>query len=178
MPVPDFSPGEVLTAAAMDSIGLWLVGTFTLAGTTTNCNNIFSSDYTNYRVVLSGVAVSSSDNILMRYRTVAADSDTTIYDEYFSQINAAGTLTGVASLNRQSNRLGFFDTSKGKSGLSLDIYGPNTTEETTATFNSMQNGVQNWAGGYVHRSTSAFTGLRFFSPATMSGTVAVYGYRN
>jgi hypothetical protein len=177
MPVPDFAVGEVLTSAAMDSIGLWHLGTHTLSGTSFNINNIFSSDYTNYRVVLNGVNVSSSDNILMRYRTVSADSDTSIYDEYFSQMSITGILTGVYSPNRQSHRLGFFDASKGKSGLSIDIYGPNTTDETTATFSSMQNGVQSWVGGYVHRSAVAYTGLRFFGIPNMSGTVAIYGYR-
>ena len=175
---PDFTSGQILTAAQMNGVGLWHLGTFTLSSTATTVNSVFSSDYTNYRLVFNGLAVSSSNNILMQYRTVGAVSTGAVYDEYFSQINAAGTLSGIASLARNSHRLGFFDSSKGKSGLSIDVYGPNTTEQTTATFSSIQNGVQNWSGGYIHNTAAAYTGLEFTSTATMSGTVAVFGYRD
>ena len=67
MPVPDFSPGEVLTAAAMDSIGLWKVASGTLSGTATNFVGCFTSDYTNYRIVVDGITFNTTGDVYIQF---------------------------------------------------------------------------------------------------------------
>lgn len=78
MPVPDFSPGEILTAAAMDSVGLWRITTCTVSSTggtaatasngvitvgtgntTVTINNAFSADYDNYFITWDGGVIST-----------------------------------------------------------------------------------------------------------------------
>jgi hypothetical protein len=68
MPVPDFSPGEVLTAAAMDSIGLWLVKTVTIGSAVTSVPvaDAFSSTYDNYLITVNGGASSTPNEIRLR----------------------------------------------------------------------------------------------------------------
>ena len=53
MPVPDFSPGEILTASAMDSIGLWLVGGGSFANVGSFDVTGFSSTYDFYELRMS-----------------------------------------------------------------------------------------------------------------------------
>ena len=62
MPVPDFSPGEVLTAAAMDSIGLWLVKTQTVGAgvSSVTVTGAFSADYNAYKIIASDVTASGN----------------------------------------------------------------------------------------------------------------------
>jgi hypothetical protein len=42
---PDFSSGAVLTAAQMNSVGLWKVASGSLSTATTNFQGCFTSDY-------------------------------------------------------------------------------------------------------------------------------------
>ncbi len=84
MPVPDFSPGEILTASAMDSIGLWRVTTCTVSSaggtaatasngvitigtgnTSVTVNNAFSADYDNYKIIVSGASATTNVNVAM-----------------------------------------------------------------------------------------------------------------
>ena len=177
MPVPDFSPGEVLTAGAMDSIGMWLVGTFTLSGSETNCNNIFSSNYTNYRVVLDSVGITTQGDLQMQLRTVASPASGNDYNFSYAGTNFSASIGATNTNNTNRVRIGFFDGNL-SGGASMDIYGPALPQRTSSTIQSIQPNVQQWSGGFYHNVTTAYTGLRFFSSTTMAGTVRVYGYRD
>ena len=177
MPVPDFSPGEVLTAAAMDSIGLWKIGVFTLSGSETNCDNIFSSDYTNYRVVLNSVGISAAGDLQMQLRTVASAATGNDYNFTYAGTNFSAVSAVTSSPNANRVRVGFFDGNL-SGGVSMDIYGPALAQRTSSTLQSLQPNIQQWSGGFYHNLTTAYTGLRFFSTTTMTGTVCVYGYRD
>lgn len=178
MPVPDFSPGEVLTAAAMDSIGLWLISTTTIGTGVTSVpvNNVFSANYNNYRIVINGGVTSAGSNMVLTLNGVTG-----------SVYNNAGTF-----LNYASSLVNGFN----QSSATNFVYGPGDTLmhsaiiEITNAFattrkNIFANGASNNAqyafSGYVN-STSSATGLTI-APATggttmTGGTIRVYGYRN
>ena len=56
MGYPDFAPGDVLTAADMDAVGLWLVKTQTVGTgvSSVTVTGAFSSTYDNYFVTYTG----------------------------------------------------------------------------------------------------------------------------
>jgi hypothetical protein len=177
MPVPDFSPGEVLTAAAMDSIGLWLVKTQTIgaAVATVVVADAFSADYDNYLVTVAGGAASgttilnlqlgaTTSNYFSQYiytdwnNTVSADSGTVFSN--FRYIGA-GTTSGLQ--------------------MRCEIFSPNLAKTTrifspTGAFGASFAGFSN---GWLNNTTQ-YTGFTIgVSTGTITGgTIRVYGYRN
>jgi hypothetical protein len=125
MPVPDFAPGEVLTAAAMDRVGLWKIATGTLSLTTTptNVTGVFSSDYKQYRLLLNVTNKSASIRVDMKYIVGTTPTSTNYYQAgigsdytfnntlYYQRSNADTQLFGIASSALLSQ--------------SIDIYNPN-----------------------------------------------------
>ena len=55
MPVPKFAVGEVLTAQAINQVGLWKIASNFLSGTATNFAGCFPTDYTNFRIVIDQI---------------------------------------------------------------------------------------------------------------------------
>jgi hypothetical protein len=180
MPVPDFSPGEVLTASAMDSIGLWKVasGTLSLTTTPTNVTGVFSSDYKQYRLLLNVTNKSASIRVDMKYIVGTTATSTGYYQAgigsdytfnntlYYQRSNADTQLFGIAS----SALLGW----------SMDVYNPNKAALTMhhGTLVDANTGFPYMVGG-SQNSTNQFTGFQLF---TSSGTATVeyqvFGYRN
>ena len=197
MPVPNFSPGEVLTASAMDSIGLWKVASASFSGITTGApldvNSVFSSDYTNYRLIIR-VAVTGQNNssLLLRMRTVAAQENAAVYNYGWggSYITTGPTFNyaGYSSNNPFTPDTAWFAGASpgiGYSGTtSIDILSPNATRQTRfvgQSYTDYTGAIYNVAingAGEVGTST-AYTGFRIF-PSTASGSYtgeyALYGY--
>lgn len=54
MTYPSFSAGEVLRAQDMNAVGMWKVASVDFTNTTTiNIDNVFTSDYRNYKLICS-----------------------------------------------------------------------------------------------------------------------------
>ena len=176
MPVPDFSPGEVLTAAAMDSIGLWLVSTTTVGTGVSSVvvNNCFSANYVNYRIVWNGIVHTSGANLQIQLSGITGNSYLTggSFTSYGSAtltgFGPAATTSWVVGSAGAVNSLGsidvmapFLTTAKGFGG-----FGTGTTAQYT--FNG------------ACTSTSSATGftLSVNAGTVTGGTIRVYGYRN
>jgi hypothetical protein len=182
MPVPDFSPGEVLTAAAMDSIGLWLVKTVTIGTTVTSVSvsNCFSNDFQSYRVVISGVSVSGLGN--SSFIKLNNSTGSTYYTGgYFATIGSTG-LTGAAVFGSEGLWIGIHG---GRFSAACDIHNPNQTIPTTFGGGSVAGASTGYANKFdgVDTNAVAQTGFNLNiatgSPHTMTGgTIRVYGYRN
>jgi len=178
MPVPDFSPGEVLTAAAMDSIGLWLVKTQTVgAGVgSVTVSDAFSADYDNYRIIYSGGSLSSSAACGLR-----VGGATTNYKYVLIWSSALGGAVNQASATTAN----FFPFAGGGDTdgvfLSCDILAPFLSGSFTgfATGSYLQTNDFGTCQGkhVVQQSNTSVTVLP--STGTMTGgTIRVYGYRN
>jgi hypothetical protein len=178
MPVPDFSPGEVLTAAAMDSIGLWLVKTVTIGAGVSSVlvADCFSADYTNYKIVIAGGVASTGTNMTIQLTGITG-----------SVYNNAGTFLtyGSATVNGfgpgLSTSLIYGPGDATFHAASLDIMNPFATTRKGIISNGVSAASQYAFAGYVNSTTSS-TGFTI-TPATMGstltgGTIRVYGYRN
>ena len=180
MPVPDFAPGEVLTAAAMDSIGLWLVKTQTFSAQA-NCDvtGVFSADYENYLAV-----VRLTSNIQGQYTNVQLLNGTTPKTTNYNRAGFLFTVTGGTAADSFGTGLdGFRLTGQSTAGIyvTADFFRPFTTAETGyKSSSSYQTGTALMYAGAQTENYSA-TGFRILASgnaATYTGTVRVYGYRN
>jgi len=184
MPVPDFSPGEVLTAGAMDSIAMWRVAGGPLSGTATNFVGCFTSNYTNYRVVVDSVAWNATGDLYYQLLTGSTPENGGNYHWAMAGFRANGVAFNSTA---QSQTLGFLGaTNSGANNLIVgaatwDILGPQLAQRTLLTgegagvFNEYM-GVN---GMNAHNLTNAYTGIRFLTntATTFTGNVTIYGYR-
>jgi hypothetical protein len=181
MPVPDFSPGEVLTAAAMDSIGLWLVKTQTIASgvSTVTVTGAFSADYENYLIILDNVVISSASGFPFTLGATATGyywAGTTVF-------YSSGSTTTEFGSNATVFASGVVTDSTGPSGAQITLYRPFSATKTNYNAHGSDSriagaGVRTYSG--VLNNTTSYTSLTFATTAgtVTSGTIRVYGYRN
>jgi hypothetical protein len=181
MPVPDFSPGEVLTAAAMDSIGLWKVasGTLSLTTTPTNVTGVFSSTYKQYRLLLNVTAKSDTNRVDMRY-IVGTTPQTTGY--YNAGIGSDYTANTAVYYQRSNNDPYFYGAAtNGLVSISMDIFNANKSGVGTMHQGNVmdRNTGYAFAIGGVNIATSQFTGFQLVtSEGTATVEYQVFGYRD
>jgi hypothetical protein len=180
MPVPDFSPGEVLTAAAMDSIGLWRVTTVSpTPATTIAVNNCFTSAYTNYMVIVTPIGLSGSSDITIRLRVGGTPS---IVNYYLANIFADGASISAQAENNTANWRALNIGSTATNGLNqfkFDLYGPAVAVNTR--YNYIGAG---WSGTNVryrsgmgfHDQSVSYDGFDLTASTTITATITVYGY--
>jgi len=189
MPVPDFSPGEVLTAAAMDSIGLWLIEKKdVVAAGIMDFTSVFSSDYSGYRLIFDYTNVTAVGNLQFQFR----DSSGVIASNYLwnwsGQFISSGT-PSFASYSYQTTVLNpAFMCScivGGRVQGSFDMINPQNTDKCSifGSWNSVQPFTTitqaNITGNVTHNASVARTGFRLSTAAgTATGKFALYGYRN
>jgi len=174
---PVFTSGAVLTAAQMNSVGMWLVSKTTIgnAVATVTTGTVFSSDYDNYRVIIRGVKTSGNANLLINFgATVTGYYGSLYYDAY------GGATTGAVRRNNGANLYcGIAETSLGEQITSMDIANPFLASSTSINGNYYGGTYSGWFGGTQANATS-FTTLTIRPDAgTMTGgTITVYGYRS
>ena len=181
MPVPDFSPGEVLTAAAMDQVGLWKIAETSFTTTATPfINGCFSSNYQNYlvKIVLNG---SGTGNVFFRMRSGTSTPETgAVYDRY----GFSWTTVGVNLVN-PNNTAGYIAdiAAAGNSRTAGDLHIFNPNEATNTIVNSQVwdtlNGTLFFPTARIE-TTTQYTGIEIttLGGPTLTGTMRVYGYRN
>jgi hypothetical protein len=166
-------------------LGLTLLGenNFTAASSVA-VDNVFSSEFENYKIILNVDSNTSNGQLSFLFRTSApADLATTTVS-----FVAYGGGTNVASYAPGGNQLGHplaVDTKSG-TGFDLTIYNPFQSairRSFTGQFHALSTvaGGQ-WVGGIVegfHDSANVASGFRIaISAGTMTGSVRVYGMRN
>jgi hypothetical protein len=183
MTYPTFAVGEILTAADMNKVGLWKIGTFALGGTATQIDNVFTSDFDSYRIVFSNLTFSSADVVTLRLVDGVSPNVTSNYYSSRIGVGSTGTVLGAASAAVSFWNANIVGTNTAASGGSLDIYNPNLSVATA--FQSVgldaRTGGDFWraSGGWFNGTTS-FEGIwisNLNGSLTMAGNVSIYGYR-
>lgn len=190
MTYPSFSVGDILAASDMNAVGLWKITSSTFsAQTTVPFTGVFSSSYTNYRIVFDEWTATVSENHFLRVRDSGGIISTTNYVTQRLESTGA-TVTGVTVGGGASST--WFPTyivqsSTAAAGVSgyIDIFQPNVSGKYTRangkfTRTDSTTGVYTTEFSGIFNLTTALTGFELVrnSTATMSGTVTVYGYRN
>jgi hypothetical protein len=177
MPVPDFSPGEILTASAMDSIGLWLVKTQTVGTgvSSVTVTDAFSANFNNYLISYSGGSSSTNGPLKLQLGSVTAGY-------YGNLIYGLTGGTSVSAVNDNNATSFTHVASLGGSFTSAQINVLNAfaTARTSVSGLGVSYGTVNGSyNGYIDSATS-FTAFTFIpgSGTMTGGTIRVYGYRN
>ena len=155
---------------------MWKVGEFTLSGSSTVLDNIFTSDYLNYRLVISNVTSSANENIGFRMRVSGTDASGSDYYQGANRVSFAGATSGTGAAPDTYGYLGYFGIYVG--GITCDFLQPNQTKATVVTYQSLGADIV-WSGACQHAVNTAYTGIRILSASgkTITGDVKVYGYR-
>jgi hypothetical protein len=181
------SSGQVLTvvggvpAWGVAASGMTYVGgaTFT-AASSQSLNNVFTSTYENYVIVLNVTAKSAATAVEMRMRASGTDNTTSNYHsaaDYF-QINGAG-----AGTSKYSGYAYFSFNNVSTMQTVLHINNPQATQNTI--YGSMQSAFTYSTDFYtgnnsgVFNATTSFDGFTIYpTSGTFTGTVRVYGIAN
>ena len=164
-----------------DAGGLVLVNATTFTSVTSiNLDNIFTSDYLNYRIIWQGVSVSGSW-LNTRLRVSGADNTASEYD---SAIVYGGT--GLVSPNSPlETAVTSWQINVGYTiynTIVADILSPNIATPTLINATSLQTDAAGTlylvTATQVHRASTAFDGYNISLTQSTTGTVRVYGYRN
>jgi len=146
-------------------------------------NNVFSSTYDNYRIMITISTSSNNDgDQFIRMRNAAADKSTNTY-VYSSWIKAAaGSDLSFTSSTNSYVKLGAQDNvEKGGQSYCIDIISPFLSQFTRMNCNvTMQNDAGAWGGGALSGlqfENTSFDGFTLHTQnGTFTGTVSVYGY--
>jgi len=182
MTYPSFSAGDILTAADMNAVGLWLIKTQTVgtAVTSVTVTDAFSSTYDNYRIIYTGGASSTSCALALQFG-IGGTMTTTNYFGTAAYVNLGAAAWQLASNNpgAQADNVGGGNTTSAY--LMTDVLMPNLAEHTSifgpyvlSDFGRM--GLHSFA----QLSTTQFTSFKITPSAgtITGGTIRVYGYKN
>ena len=154
--------------------GLTLINTTSFSAVASqSINDVFSSTYSNYRIIFD-CSNSTSASMSFRVRVSGSDLTTNTY-KYGHYINAYTTsLSGDGSSSSSAWVIGYAD------GLSftttLDLINPQATKNTFGLYACAHNSAT-FAGGALVNNSTSYTGFTIFGSAgTLTGTVRIYGY--
>jgi len=138
-------------------------------------NNVFSTTYDNYVILLQGVT-SGNPDILFRLRVSGTDaSGATDYSRpgLYNAQNSS-TVANIGGAANSSGSLGFGATDTFVTNTTF--FNPFLTKPTLNVWHNYGQGYQVW-GANKHNQSTSYTGITIFtSTGTMTGTVSVYGY--
>jgi hypothetical protein len=187
MTFPSFVSGEVLRAADMNAVGLWKVGTFTANGTSRAlvCDNVFTTDYNNYRVVIQMRSTVATNAFFYQYIDTSGNNVNSGYygSIYGQDFTTGATATSSASATTVQYIAWIPNSSNTPCGVSFDLHSPRLSTVTTSVVghhSSVSSGFSYLGGNIVGMTTgtTAFRGLRFDNggAGNLTGTVTIYGY--
>ena len=168
------------TLAGTDSSGLQHINTTSFTSVASqSLNNVFSSTYDNYLVVIDGLTGSTTMTVDLRLRVSGVDSSTQYYWG-IALTNASATSIPAGGNNVGSYRL-FNAVAAERGFINLNINNPNLAK--ISLFNGSLTGefsgsIGGGASGGLHNVATAYDGFTIIaSTGTISGRVQVYGYR-
>jgi hypothetical protein len=168
---------------------LQLIGTFTASGASRAlvCDNIFTTEFNNYKIVADFIGSSNSNVMYFNLLDTSGNQQTGGYGaSSYLQDYFTGT-TGFASLaNNTLAYVGYIPAGSSLSlGFTMDIQNPQVSNRNTI-WSGHQVGIDSgvaFKGGYfigMQTVVNQSRGIRFDcnQGTNITGTVKVYGYRN
>ena len=182
MSFPSFATGEVLTAADMNAVGMWLVKEETIGATVTAVavDDAFTSDFVNYRVLVQGGTQSVANSVLLMQLTAGGTPSPGSYFGTFVFTSYATSALSVLNTNSGSN-WPYVAMALGNNSLSggFDIYQPSIASRTSFGGFTNRGDISGYVSGY-HDIADPYDGFTLsINAGTMTGgVVRVYGYRD
>ena len=193
MTVPSFSVGEVLTAQAMNAVGLWRVTSCTVTSsggtaatasngvitigngnTTLTVNNAFSADYKAYKVIVSSGTLSGSADVGLRMGTATTNyAYNFTFTSYNNTVSASGTSAGTSFAVAGGGSADFLQ-------LTAEIVNPFESNRFTLFNSFMGSGTGAGFTSGQHRTAASYTSFTLIlsTGSFGGGNIRVYGYRD
>lgn len=162
--VPSATPGQG---------GMTLLSTTSMSGVASQSfNNVFSSIYNNYKILINGTTITGT--LTMRFRVSNTDSSAASYkmDLYGTSLWTTATFGGYTETG-STNFNALAEASP--ASISLDVLNPFATEKTFIHGQTSQNDRGRSYQG-IFDATTSFTGFSLIPGTNITGNVSVYGY--
>ena len=153
------------------------LGTVTFSGASSlSLNDVFSTTYDNYKILMNISSANSTANLLMRLRVSGSDNTgATTYQR-------TGYYSTTTSISTSYEAISYWFLGNLNNGVSqkipMEIFDPFKTIATTA-YSTMFQQTTNISMGInmTHIDSTSFTGFTLYpSTGTFTGTISVYGY--
>jgi hypothetical protein len=149
------------------------------AAATLSVDNVFSSAYDNYKILISitSASVDGTDHRL-RMRVGGVDLTTSNYKNGYMFFGSTNATALQASTNRTDAFLNLGNPSNTLGGgIEATLYKPFLTTNTQIV--SLSGGTLNFQGGGIVNNSTSYDGFTFFPlSGNTTGTLRVYGLRN
>jgi hypothetical protein len=176
---PDFTAGQILTAAQMNRVGLWLIETQTTTGGTVSFNNVFTSDYRNYKIIITTTANTSTADITARMRVGGVDTVGSNYSTggYRGIWTTSGAVSAVYELDTGAFHVGRLDSAGTLGTSTIELFNPQNAQITSFSSHFMDALILGNRIGRLNNTTQ-YDGITLLLTATWAGTISIYGYNN
>jgi hypothetical protein len=174
-------PSSVAVGSGSGSVSA--SGTVTFSGASSVAlNGVFSSNYTNYKIVFN--ATSGSGALYIRLRANNSDNSSAVYSNY-SHYGRSGNANAVLTANENATEAAMVDNMSSASYDTIDIFNPNVNTNTSAHFQGLHIApgtsgyrvMAHW-GGWNHNTNYQADGITLYAGSSMTGNLTVYGYTN
>jgi hypothetical protein len=178
--LPDFSVGQVLTAAHMDAVGLWLVKTQTVGTgvSSVTVTGAFSADFDNYRITWTGGNLSASDSLRLQFGPSSVPGYSSSYE---TGLNYGTPAASAFAYNSSGTFVWVGGGGATTAWFFVELLNPFLPEYTRMLQGAYQSGSAFGNSYGVHSQTESYTDFTISTAiaTTMTGgTIRVYGYRN
>jgi hypothetical protein len=149
----------------------------------TMVNNLFSSKYQNYKIIINMVSASIGDQLRMRLQTGGTSSATLYYIQqaYLDSNTALSGWTADGQANANDWRVCFPPASAALADVvTMDLMSPFAATQTTLAGTAIQDARYMRTLMGSHRVSTSYSGLAFttFAGGSLVNNIRVYGYRN
>jgi hypothetical protein len=143
-------------------------------------DNVFSSTYANYLIVINQTATSGTGAYQLRFRTSGTDNTNSNYN-YITERQSTNDALFITSNARNAN-IAILGTGNYGSHqqMFIDITNPNLSERTLGKMQYVDEVGNSGTGALAFTATTVFDGFSLIPVPTtaVTGTVRIYGYRN
>ena len=176
-------PTSVAVGSGSGSVGT--AGQVTFSGASSvSLNDVFSTTYDNYKILLRLTAASADMFVNFRFRVSGADNSTSNYSRVGWYVGSDSSSGATVSINQAQFGLGSMDTTTPTYHLhDILISLPFATDytqfqKTSGVKNSSAIHFSEYDSNWFNATTS-FTGFTVYaSTGNITGTVSVYGYKD
>jgi hypothetical protein len=151
--------------------------TFTTAGSV-SLNNVFSSAYDNYKIVINALTSNNPQNLTLRMRSGGTDNTALEY-RFGTMFVGAGTNQAFSTNNNTSSTEWILGTSQGATGMTTEVAVNRPFLSEMTSFRSVSAGSFLMVSGGQMTVTPSYDGFTLrVDSGNMTGKLRVYGLRN
>ena len=169
---------------ASSAQGMTLINTTSFSAVASqSVNDVFSTTYQNYRIVLNISSQNTAGNAVnMRLRVSGSDASTNYFTYSYHTRTSLGAIGADNGNPGSFFWVGYANPTYPTAGVT-DMYSPFETRRTVGTMQFMGGDSSTFLGsqgGFVHDTSASYTGFTILaaSGGTITGNVRVYGYNN